>query len=85
MKNETIILYTLKGKTQTEKVQILRKLYGYSDKSNYTYTYSRKGQLEKIPHTKEEKTILRIPNKKDVPKITKILKELKLNFETVKT
>lgn len=84
MKQKTAILYTLKGKTQTEKVQILRKLYGYKDTSNYQYAYNREGELKKAKFTKEKKTVLKFDNTETAIKIAKLLKKLKIDFEIAK-
>ena len=79
-----MIIYDLKGKIQTQKVQTLRKLYGYRDKSNYAYNYERAGKLQRIPHTKEKKMILRLHNNKDFPKIVELFNELKINYEVAR-
>jgi hypothetical protein len=84
MTEKAIILYDLKGKSNSERTQILRKLYGYRDKSNYDYTYEREGLLEKIDIEKSRKTALHIKNKHDVPKVVTILKDLGIEFELVK-
>ncbi len=81
MKQKIIILYDLKGKSQVEKVQILRKLYGYRDNSNYDYNYKRTGVLNKTQFTREKKTVIKIENDADVAKVTELLKKLKVNFE----
>jgi hypothetical protein len=85
MKPKIIILYDLKGKTQSEKVQTLRKLYGYRDKSNYTYNYERKGELAKINYIKTEKTTIELKNNKDLAKVVEIFKKAKINIEITKT
>jgi len=85
MKRKTIILYDLKNKTQVEKVQIGRKLFGYRDKSNYNYNYNRKGELEKIKLVRENKIVLQLENDKDLAKVVEILKKAKINVELAKT
>lgn len=80
MAEKTIILYDLKGKSNSDRTQIIRKLYGYTDKSNYDYTYERDGLLAKIDLKKSKKTVLYV-KKKDLQKITEILNGLKVNFE----
>ncbi len=80
MKKKTLILYDLKGKNQVQKVQALRKLYGYNDASNYTYSYKRKGTLNNHKLNRERKTVITIDNEKDLAKITRTLKELNINF-----
>jgi len=84
MAEKAIILYDLKGKSNSERTQIIRKLYGYRDKSNYNYTYEREGLLEKIDLEKSRKTALHIKNKGDVPKVVTILKEFGVEFELAK-
>ena len=74
-------MYDLKGKSNSERTQIIRKLYGYRDKSNYDYNYERKGLLEKMDIDKSRKTILHVKKKSDITKIVTILKELKIEFE----
>ncbi len=84
MEEKVIILYDLKGKSNSEKTQVIRKLYGYRDKSNYDYTYERKGLLEKMDLEKSRKTVLHIKNKSDIAKVVAILKELRVTFELAK-
>jgi len=84
MAEKTVIIYDLKGKSNSERTQIIRKLYGYRDKSNYDYTYERKGLLEKIEINKSKKIVLHVKNKKDVPKVAVIFKELQIEFEIAK-
>ena len=81
MKQKTIIIYDLKGKTQVQKVQILRKLYGYRDNSNYKYTYQRTGNLSQIKLTHEKKTIIKLEDGTQLTKVVELLKQLKVNFE----
>jgi hypothetical protein len=84
MAEKAIILYELKGKSNSERTYIIRRLYGYRDKSNYDYTYERKGLLDKIDLEKSRKTVLHVKNKKDIPNVVEILKELKVEFELAK-
>ena len=84
MTEKVIILYDLKGKSNSDRTQIIRKLYGYRDKSNYDYTYERNGLLDKMDLKKSKKTVLYVKNKKDLPKIAEMLKELKVKFELAK-
>lgn len=84
MTEKNIIIYDLKGKSNSERTQIIRKLYGYNDKSNYEYNYKRKGLLNKIKLDKSKKIVLRIHNKKDISKVVAILTNLKVDFELVK-
>lgn len=84
MSEKTLILYDLKGKTNAEKTAILRKLYNYRDISNYDYSYTREGTLNKLNIVKTKKTVLYINNKKDVSKIVDLLKSLKIQFDIAK-
>ena len=84
MKQKIIILYDLKVKTQSEKVQSLRKLFGYRDKSNYDYQYERAGKLAKIKCSRSKKSIIKLNNEKDLAKVAEILKNLKVEFEVAK-
>lgn len=84
MRPRTIILYDLQGKTQTEKVQALRKLYGYRDKSNYSYKYDRTGELLDIDFTKHKKMVIELKNSKDLAKVVEILNKLKIKAEVAK-
>ncbi len=84
MAEKTIILYDLKGKSNSKRTQIIRKLYGYRDRSNYNYTYKREGLIKKLDLEKSRKTVLYLRNKKDVPKVVAILKELQVEFELAK-
>jgi hypothetical protein len=84
MKQRTIILYDLQGKAQTEKVQALRKLYGYRDKSNYSYKYDRTGELSNVEFTKQKKMVLELKDSKDLAKVIEILGKLKIKAEVAK-
>ena len=84
MAEKAIIIYDLKGKSNSERTQIIRKLYGYRDKSNYEYTYEREGLLERIDLEKSRKTVLHVKNKSDMAKVVGILKELQVEFELAK-
>lgn len=84
MAEKVIILYDLKGKSNSERTQIIRKLYGYRDKSNYDYAYERGGQLEKINLEKTRKTVLQVKNKSDITKVVEILTKLQVEFELAK-
>ena len=84
MAQKTLILYDLRDKSNSDKTQILRKLYGYRDISNYDYNYKREGLLNKMDLVKSRKTVILIKNKKDITKVITILKELKVKFEIAK-
>lgn len=85
MKKKTLILYDLKDKPQKEKVAVIRKLYGYRDKSNYDYTYDRIGALEKISYTKKKMTVLELKDANDLPKVIELLNKLNIRTEVVRT
>ena len=85
MIHKTIILYDLQKKSNGERARILQKLYGYRDTSNYNYSYVRKGLLENIQYKKFKKIALEIKNKKDLSKVTEVLKSLKVDFEIAET
>ncbi len=85
MKKKTLILYDFKDKTQIEKVQALRKMFGYRDKSNYDYQYERPGELTKVEFKRYQKAVIELQNDKDLAKVTETLKNLKVEFEIVKT
>lgn len=84
MTKKTIILYNLKDKTQSEKVQALRKLFGYRDRSNYDYQYERTGELVKVKLSKSKKSVLELDNEKDLAKVAEVFKKLKIQFEVAK-
>ena len=84
MKSKTIILYDLQGKTQSEKVQALRKLYGYRDKSNYNYRYNRTGEISDIKFIKSKKMIIELKDSKNLAKVIEILNKLKIKAEVAK-
>ena len=84
MVQKTLILYDLNEKSNSDRTQLLRKLYGYRDTSNYDYNYERKGLLNNIDYKKSRKTVLHIKHEKDVTKVVTILKELKIKFDIAK-
>lgn len=77
-------MYDLKKKTNAQRANILQRLYGYRDKSNYNYIYERKGLLNKLDFEKSNKTFLKLKDKKDLAKVAEILKNLKVEFEVAK-
>ena len=85
MAQKILILYDLKGKSDVQRTQIQRKLYGYRDNSNYDYSYDRIGKLTKLEIEKSKKIVLHIKNKKDVSKVTTLFNELQIKFEIAKT
>jgi hypothetical protein len=85
MKQKILIIYDLKGKTNLERTTIIKKLYGHRDKSNYEYSYERKGILNKIHFEKTQKTIITLKNKEDLAKVAEKLKTLKVQFTIAKT
>lgn len=84
MKQKTIILYDLKGKSNGQRSRALQKLYGYRDKSNYNYSYKRKGMLDEIPHQKSYKVALEIKKTADISKVAEILNQLNIKFDIAK-
>lgn len=84
MKHRTIIFYDLKGKSNSQRSRALQKLYGYRDKSNYNYSYERKGMLNGIPHQKSYKVALEIKKSSDISKVAEILNQLHIEFEIAK-
>ncbi len=85
MKKKTLILYDFKDKNQVEKVQSLRKMFGYRDISNYDYQYERPGELANVKFKRYQKAVIELQNDKDLAKVTEVLKNLKVDFEIVKT
>lgn len=83
MKPKTIILYDLKGKSNGERARIIQKLYGYRDRSNYNYSYQRKGLLDDFKFKKSQKITLQLKEKNDIAKISEILKALNVKFDVV--
>lgn len=77
-----MIIYDLKNKDNKQRSRILQLLFGYTDNSNYDYSYKRKGLLDKIKYKKEKKTVIYV-EKRNVIKVEKILRDLKVNFLTV--
>jgi len=84
MKKKTIILYDFKEKTQVEKTQALRALFGYRDKSNYNYQYERPGELKKIKFSRSKKSIIELDDEKDLSKVAEVMRKLKIQFEVAK-
>lgn len=84
MKNKILILYDFEGKTQVEKVQALRCMFGYRDKSNYNYQYDRAGDLANVKLSRSKKSVLHLENETDLAKVAEILKKLKIEFEVAK-
>lgn len=81
MKQKTLIIFDLAEKNNAQRSRILQKLYGYRDKSNYSYSYQREGFLQGILVEKSRKTVLEVKKNKDVAKVAEILKNLKVDFE----
>ena len=84
MKAKTIIIYDLKEKDNKERTRILQKLYGHREKSNYDYSYARKGLFDEFEIQRERKTVLNFKNKEDLAKVAEILKKLNVKFEIAK-
>jgi len=84
MTKKIIVLYDLKNKKNNERTKILKKLYGYTDNSNYNYKYDRKGLLNDFEFNKQNKTILELKNKKDISKIINLFKDLNIKIDIAK-
>lgn len=83
-KEKTLILYDLNDKIPKDKTNIIRKLFGYSDKSNCgNYSYERKGLISDIPHERGYKSTLMVDAKYEV-QIIDILKQFKLKIITLR-
>lgn len=81
MENTVIITYSLAGKKNA--LEITRKIYGYTDSSNYgSYKYQRKGLLTDIPYEKLAKGCL-LTNKKYETQILKALTSLGLKVKVL--
>ena len=85
MKKKTLILYDFNGKTQVEKTQALRSLFGYRDRSNYSYQYDRPGELDKVKFSRSKKSVIELSDKKDISKVAEIMRKLKIGFEVAET
>ena len=84
MARKSVILYDLKNKKATEKADITRKLFGFSDKSNNgRYEYKRNGLLKDIKHEKWNKSAILIDSK-DEQKVLEILKKFGLKTLTTR-
>ena len=74
-----MILYDLNDKTQAQKNQIIRTLFGYKDKSCHgKYQYQRPGLLSNIRFNRKTKTALIIPESES-DRVVKIMKKLAVN------
>ncbi|MEO0093492.1 MAG: hypothetical protein ABIK93_00410 [candidate division WOR-3 bacterium] len=75
--NANLLLVAFKMKsnlTPTQAIKIRRKLYGYTDFSQFgKYRYSRAGILAQIPHQRILPGVILI-EQKDLDKILKVLK-----------
>ncbi|MEA1898983.1 MAG: hypothetical protein U9N53_15095 [Bacteroidota bacterium] len=79
MANKTMILYDFEMRTPQERTNIIRKLFGFTDKSNRgSYTYKRKGLLSDTFHEQGHKRTL-IIKAEDEEKVIKILKRFNIN------
>jgi len=78
MKKISILKYHLKGVPVTKKTLIHRALYGYTDHSNKgSYTYKRKGALEKLKYTKIGNGVILLDTK-DVNQLIPLFKRYKI-------
>lgn len=80
--SRTMIIYDLNDKTQSQKNQIIRTLFGYQDKSCHgKYLYKRPGLLSNISFDRKTKTALIIPSSQK-ERVTKILHKLSVKAIT---
>ena len=84
MKKKILILYAFENKTQVEKTQALRTMFGYRDKSNYNYQYEREGELAKIKLLRSKKSVIKLDQEKDLSKVAEVMRKLKIQFEVAK-
>jgi len=76
-----LISYDLSKLPQWKKVEINRKLFGYTEFSNHSkYKYKREGILKNIPHIKIAKSVL-IVKKTDS---RKVIKNLRCKYKSYK-
>lgn len=75
--NDKLILLVFKPKkhlSQSERTELRRKLYGFTDFSSFgQYRYSREGLLAKIPHQRIMRGVI-LMGKKDYPKVLALLR-----------
>jgi hypothetical protein len=73
--NPILLAFKLKpGLTPVERVKIRRRLYGYTDFSQFgRYRYSREGILAQIPHQRILPGVILI-EQKDLNKLLKVLR-----------
>ena len=84
MKRKILVLYGLEDKTQVQKTQALRVMFGYRDKSNYKYQYERKGELVDIKFSRSKKAVITLNQEKDLSKVAEVMRKLKIQFEVAK-
>lgn len=76
-----IIFYKQDKLDQNTKFRLRRELLGLEQKSNFSrYKYKIKGILNEIPHYRPIKSTI-ITKNKHIPKIKKILKKYKTEYE----
>ena len=78
----TAFIYELKEIKGKAKTYLIRKLFGYKDKSNHgKYSYERPGKL--TPYTKEKwgKSVI-IVKREDGPIVSKLLTKNKIGHRT---
>lgn len=76
-----LICYDLSKLNQIKKVEVTRKLFGYTEYSNNSkYTYKRKGILEEIPNLRLARAVIVVQNSsKD--RVIKVLKGVKAKYK----
>ncbi|MBI4173173.1 MAG: hypothetical protein HY519_00465 [Candidatus Aenigmarchaeota archaeon] len=75
-----MLIYNLAGKQPKEKAAIIRKLYGYEDRSNMgRYRYEREGICSKIRHIKPADNTIICPEHES-RKIENFFKSHSINY-----
>lgn len=77
-----LICYSLGKVSDSQRSLFKRNFLGYTDKSNNgSYTYNRKGFLDKIPHLKPSKGVL-IVRSSDSSKVKKALRKYRSKIKS---
>jgi len=78
----TVIIYNLKNTKGINKTYLIRKIFGYIDRSNHNrYAYKRPGILTKYIQEKWGRSVIVIKNK-DKQKAENILKKYHIPYQT---
>lgn len=82
--NAAAVIYELKEIKGKDKTYLIRKLFGYSDKSNHgKYSYERSGKLSKYTKEKWGKSVI-IIKRSDTAAVSRILTRNKIGHRTRK-